>query len=237
MTMTIAQESRRAGRSRWEWAVWLKGTDAELDDVVEVIYMLHPTFRQPIRTTSDRTSSFRLASSGWGEFELRARARRKTDGDLELTHWLSLAEGQTPTLRVGTPTAKSVFLSSTVADAPIAEALREALRAQGLETRASSEMRDEAWSWPESIAQSTRNADALVILVTGRISPWMEEEARLFVKQGKPVLPVLVNGAIPTSPDLLEHKALQVKWDFGSAPNGGDAKMIADRVQEVLSGA
>ncbi len=43
-----------------------------LDDVEKVVYHLHPTFRDPDRTSTDRRSGFEIGTAAWGEFNMTA---------------------------------------------------------------------------------------------------------------------------------------------------------------------
>ncbi|MCH6162587.1 pYEATS domain-containing protein [Streptomyces marispadix] len=53
--------------------VFLEGDDRDLDRVTKVVYHLHPTFYDPVRTVTDRATNFELRTSAWGMFNLRAR--------------------------------------------------------------------------------------------------------------------------------------------------------------------
>src|ERR1035441_1241077 len=66
------------GDDWWEWWVWIEGPDSELDQVKRVVYTLHPTFPNPVRTISDRSTKFRLKSAGWGTFRIFARVFYKS---------------------------------------------------------------------------------------------------------------------------------------------------------------
>ncbi|MFG2502259.1 protein kinase [Streptomyces sp. NPDC048441] len=53
--------------------VFLEGDDdGDLDRVTKVVYHLHPTFPEPDRVVTDRTTEFELKMSAWGEFALTA---------------------------------------------------------------------------------------------------------------------------------------------------------------------
>jgi transcription initiation factor IIF auxiliary subunit len=54
----------------FEWEVYLEEPDAVLDQIDHVIYRLHETFPEPIRTVTNREERFALRSRGWGEFTL-----------------------------------------------------------------------------------------------------------------------------------------------------------------------
>ena len=73
MGLRLNQDSDYAGKDHWRWSIWLGGSDAELDDVDHVVYTLHPTFPDPVRTIADRASDFRLDTAGWGTFTIYAR--------------------------------------------------------------------------------------------------------------------------------------------------------------------
>jgi transcription initiation factor IIF auxiliary subunit len=96
--MNIAQDFRYKGEDYWEWAVWIDGTDEELDRIDHVKYILHPTFPKPIRIVNNRATKFRLETAGWGVFTIHAKVIMK-DGEVEpLTHDLELRYND------GTPT-------------------------------------------------------------------------------------------------------------------------------------
>src|ERR1051325_1659672 len=90
MALSIQQEERYVGHDRWKWAVWLTGDPAELDEVDHVMYILHPTFHNPVREIADRSSNFRLESWGWETFTIRARAVFKDGKEEPLQHELEL---------------------------------------------------------------------------------------------------------------------------------------------------
>jgi hypothetical protein len=52
---------------------WLDADDTGmLDEVDKVVYVLHPTFQNPIREISNRQTSFGMNTIAWGEFNLKA---------------------------------------------------------------------------------------------------------------------------------------------------------------------
>jgi transcription initiation factor IIF auxiliary subunit len=90
MALYIEQSSEYAGDDYWHWAVWLEGSNQELDDVQSVTYILHPTFRRPVRTVDSRETKFRLETAGWGIFTLYGNALRKDGTTVKLEHHLVL---------------------------------------------------------------------------------------------------------------------------------------------------
>ncbi len=73
MALSLQQNQEYKGSGRWRWAVWLDGGDEELNSVEHVTYILHPTFNNPVRRISDRSTNFRLETSGWGNFTMHAK--------------------------------------------------------------------------------------------------------------------------------------------------------------------
>ena len=57
-------------------------------DFVE--WQLHPTFPNPIRRVTNRSTNFRLDTGGWGVFMIRASAQRKDGTAEKLQHYLHL---------------------------------------------------------------------------------------------------------------------------------------------------
>ena len=90
MALMIAQDSHYEGDDLWTWSIWLDGRDAELDTVELVVYTLHTTFPDPVRTVADRSSKFRLTARGWGTFRIFAKVTMVGGRAIKLHHDLDL---------------------------------------------------------------------------------------------------------------------------------------------------
>jgi transcription initiation factor IIF auxiliary subunit len=92
MSLRVAQDQRYVEEDIdwWEWSIWIEGPDEELDEVKEVTYKLHPTFKKPLRTIDDRASKFKLESEGWGVFPIRVKVELKNGVVIKLVHELQL---------------------------------------------------------------------------------------------------------------------------------------------------
>ena len=77
MSLEIRQTATYLGKERWEWSVWVDGPSEELDSIDHVTYILHSTFNDPVRTINDRSTNFRLTTSGWGTFTIGAKIVQK----------------------------------------------------------------------------------------------------------------------------------------------------------------
>ena len=91
MPLSIRQDSTYIGGDRWKWSVWLEGASEELDTIDHVMYILDPTFHDPVREIKDRSTKFRLQTSGWGTFTIRAKVEHKDERETWLRHDLVLA--------------------------------------------------------------------------------------------------------------------------------------------------
>jgi len=64
-----------------------------LDDIEKVIYLLHPTFKNPRRVVQTRDDNFLLKTNCWGEFSLKAEVYLKNDKEpLLLERYISIRE-------------------------------------------------------------------------------------------------------------------------------------------------
>lgn len=90
MALTIKQDFEYQGDDRWKWWIWIEGSNEELDRIDRVIYILHPTFANPVRTVTNRTSKFLLRTAGWGTFLIRAKVIDKDGKETLLKHYLEL---------------------------------------------------------------------------------------------------------------------------------------------------
>jgi transcription initiation factor IIF auxiliary subunit len=90
MALGMDQDSEYEGNDFWRWSVSLDGPKAELDKVDHVVYTLHPTFANPVRTVDDRATNFRLETAGWGTFTLYAKVVDKDGNEHHLEHELEL---------------------------------------------------------------------------------------------------------------------------------------------------
>ena len=77
-------------RGYYNWVVFVKATDSVLNTIDHVEYLLHPTFPKPEVSSYNRADKFNYSSSGWGEFEIKAKVVFKNKKYLYLTHWLKL---------------------------------------------------------------------------------------------------------------------------------------------------
>jgi prokaryotic YEATS domain/TIR domain len=194
--MRIEQEARYVGDDRWEWSVWVEGTEAELDDIDEVEYTLHATFRQPVRIVTNKSEKFRIASAGWGEFEINAHARMKDGTVQHLKHWLTLEEpdgGQAPA-KEAPHSPRKVFVSYAAADAAWGNAIRRELSERGFQAMTADDVLEVGSSWQASMPSAIDDADLVVGIFSDAMSPWVAKEVSEAAANNVDVVPIAVGG-------------------------------------------
>ena len=86
----------KAGRTWFDWCVFVDPHSPALPRIKSVEYLLHPTFPDPRRTATDPSDCFALFSAGWGEFQVNIRIEF-TDGTVgNQPFCLHLVEGGWP---------------------------------------------------------------------------------------------------------------------------------------------
>jgi transcription initiation factor IIF auxiliary subunit len=90
-SLGVENTAKQIAPDRWEWTAYIVGPPSELSRIKCVIYVLHPTFPNPIRpmcSTKDPKYPFALTTNGWGTFDLVARIEFKDGTVRELLHQL-----------------------------------------------------------------------------------------------------------------------------------------------------
>jgi hypothetical protein len=199
MSYRIAQDFEYAGNDYWRWSAWIEANDTELDDVREVVWILHPTFKQSRVTVTDRSSKFQLKTAGWGTFVLRADVVLANGEKRPLTHTLRLE--YPPSSTAGgraTPEDESkharpltVFLSYSTQDSRTAAKYRDSLQRAGFAVMDQTRL-EAGSSWTDALRRMISQADAVVGLVgDDEISPWVSSELEAAVAEGKPAFALL----------------------------------------------
>lgn len=225
MNVQIVQDTERQERDWWRWSVWLEGPDEELDRIDHVEYILHPTFREPIKQRRNRADNFRLNASGWGEFMLYAKIYAK-DGSVERhEHWVTLRDAPARSFDAATDEAMSgegpvpaeqlmVYLSFSVADAPIADDLMDELEARGV-TVLTAEDIDPTGSRTKiasSVGEPQPEVDgAIVVISDARSSYVLERDMRRLRAEGITVVPVLIGGDAGLPTDMTDLPTIHLK--------------------------
>jgi transcription initiation factor IIF auxiliary subunit len=77
-------------KERYDWSVYLvTKNDSVINQIKNVIYTLHPTFSQPVLEINDPSDGFKLDSTSWCEFEIKADVLLKKNRNvITKYHWL-----------------------------------------------------------------------------------------------------------------------------------------------------
>ena len=88
MNLELHNSWEYVGDDWWEWSAYLKGSDLPRVDYVE--YILHQSFKKPLLKVTDPENGFRLDTSGWGIFDLKAVVQFNNGTATLLTHRIRL---------------------------------------------------------------------------------------------------------------------------------------------------
>jgi len=225
MSYRIEQQSEYAGGDRWKWSVWVEadGEDHSLEQLTEVIWILHPSFARSRVSRADHATKFRLNESGWGAFLVRAELRMKSGQRRELSQHLRLEypdEANTPRFRGIHSASKGkvpkVFLSYSAADKRMAEEIRSQLTSIGTQVL-DVNLIEPGELWSSSLDQMIRQADAVVGVVgVDEASPSVIREMQQAKLSGKPVMTLVDQRN--SSPGLhSDQKSVQMFFEHGKA--------------------
>jgi len=70
------------GREHYNLRIWLAGPEGELDQVQNVEYLLHPSFRNRLMNATERSDNFAISIWTWGMFAIQATIHYK-NGQVE----------------------------------------------------------------------------------------------------------------------------------------------------------
>jgi hypothetical protein len=218
----VRQEAIHQEGQRWKWSVWLDGPAEELDDVEAVTYHLHPTFPDPIRTVTDRTTQFRLQAIGWGTFTINLEIHRRSGRSLQRSHHLSFEspDAREARRKEGRAGRRQVFVASSVADRAIVSSLQRILEKEGFTLVTDSDFGPDL-PWEVSAERLLRSSDAAIAIVSDLTSTFVEYEIRIARKLNVPILPIWVGhgGAVPEP--IRDLEALRVKEASEIVPMAG----------------
>jgi TIR domain/YEATS family len=206
MTIEIKQSARphESRRGYWRWAIWLDGADAELDEIRQVTYQLHPTFKTPTRHSEARTRGFRLESGGWGEFMVHILIQKKDGETIRCQHWLSLRDEFAPERpsfvkrAQGFTGSNSVFLSYAAADSRLGESIKKSLEARGFSVSTGNDA-PPGLPIAEAIEKQIAQSDVAVAIVSDTDSAWASYELKVAAKNQVPIVPIVFADRPPTS--------------------------------------
>ncbi|WP_116124342.1 pYEATS domain-containing protein [Lewinella sp. IMCC34183] len=91
MHLRLRNDWEYQGNDRWDWTVFLEDDGSgDIDTVISVEYVLHPTFPNPRKVKTNKSQNFRMRMNGWGVFLIRAFANTVGGEKIRLEHQLEL---------------------------------------------------------------------------------------------------------------------------------------------------
>jgi transcription initiation factor IIF auxiliary subunit len=95
--ISAANVSRYVGNGRWVWTVFINASPQVLDHISCVVYMLHPSFKEPIVQVCSRGDPrfpFGYSANGWGVFQIGVSVYFKDGSRTDVTHMLTFEQGE-----------------------------------------------------------------------------------------------------------------------------------------------
>lgn len=231
LTLRLLNDSEPIQDGRWRWSVWVEGLDAELDQVKSVRYALHPTFPEPVRTITDRSSKFQLKSSGWGEFSIVAQLTFVDGGSDLLERWIRL-EGREEEVGDASRRRPRVFVSASGIDRPFITLVSTELRKQGVDVVTSDDLsRFAASSSGPAANNAVSSSDVVAVVVSRGFANTAQHDVAVARAGRKVVVPILlgVNVGVPT--ELADLENVRAESDGQS---GKVADVLASRAKDAF---
>lgn len=236
MSYRIAQSQSYVAHDYWNWSAWIEAPLDDLRALDRVIWILHPTFSPSRVESTSAETNFRLDTSGWGTFLLRAELRGRDGSKQMLSHQLELTSPSGDRRSAAKETDRGpaarpyVFMSYSSEDATHANAARHALTNLGVRVLDATQV--EAGSpFDASIRKLIRESAGVVSIVgSNYTSPYVIGEMKLAVAEEKTAVALLPDGV--TRPSELASDVQELRFDTRS---GGLEQPLAAFVGELRS--
>lgn len=88
--LEFKHRSKYKGKGLFKWRVHVVADKQTLDSIDFVRYILHETFKNPVRDIDDKSSKFALKSQGWGNFTILILVYFKDGSVFKTKHYLKL---------------------------------------------------------------------------------------------------------------------------------------------------
>lgn len=204
MSYRIAQSEEYRGSEYWNWSAWIEATPNDLDQLESVVWILHPTFSPSRVESRSRDTKFRLDTSGWGTFRLRAELHRPGKVLLLLSRTLRLTvPDDQEAISFTAPSFSSVprkgssennptiFLSYSSEDESQAQDIRQTMERLGTRVL---DARSVSAGFPvnAAIQKMIRESDGIISLIgSDYASPNVMCEMQIAAAQEKPAITIL----------------------------------------------
>lgn len=204
MSYRIGQDFEFVGNDYWRWWAWVDASDSDLDQVKQVTWILHPTFKQSRITIIDRAKKFELRTAGWGTFQLKAEITTKNGETHVVKHNLRLQYPSKTTSEnrdrgddcAASAKPLTVYLSFGMADARAASTVRDDLWRAGIEVLDQTSVAPGA-EFNNAVKQMLTKCDAVLSLVGEEdISPWVRSDLDKAIEFGKPAFAFVPPGGV-----------------------------------------
>lgn len=174
--MEIKQTSSSVDGERWKWSIWVEATPEEYDQIAEVTYKLHPTFKRQIIKRRSAKTKFRLNSSGWGTFVVDISIAFKSGLVQKHKHRLKFYQSQ-----------PSVFISYSYEDVEKIRALELSAKKHGIRVLSAKDIAV-GEDIQSSISKKIEESNLMVLLDGKTPSRWVMNEVNTARNMGKRIV-------------------------------------------------
>lgn len=77
------------GAEHYHVGIWVEAAPADLDRISHVEYLLHPSFKQPRRSSSNRANKFSITVWTWGMFMIDVTIHLRDGSSQALQYYLN----------------------------------------------------------------------------------------------------------------------------------------------------
>lgn len=239
--LRVQQSSEYVRRNWWNWSVWIEAPSTVLDDIEYVDYMLHSSFKNPLRRHTNRHEKFMLKSAGWGEFMIVVVVKPKNGNAFARNHFLTLDYPEPPkTVKRSTFSIKeekrrpNVFLSAGVSDLTMSNTLAQALRQRNINVLKADELSTDL-PWDVAIGEIVKNADLMVVLLSGRptSSTMREIYSAKDRKSPLPIVPITIGPDAMVPDELEDVEPINLTDPTADGIAGDVVTQVIDRIKKL----
>lgn len=226
-----SSEKDTAIKDYYKWAIWIEPNSSELSEIERVEYLLHPTFKNRLRTITDEQTKFRLESKGWGEFMIEITIFKKNGEELRLTHWLTLGEDYATVDEDADNSdleGKKVYVSYSKIDSKMAKVVEALLTDLGMQVTTGSHYQPGV-PIEKYIENSISAADLVINIDSSRPTAWHRSELEFAQKESKEVI------SIDNIISMEEAKSSLRSRSFSDDTYGSKLKTLGNNLRKLKS--
>lgn len=229
----IGQSSKKDSNRKdyYKWEVWIENGENDISEIDYVEYLLHSTFNNRLRKSTDASSSFKIESSGWGEFRVEITIAKKSGTTFQMAHWLKLSDDYNSlnTEEESNVLKKKIFISHSNLDTRKAEQLISILSDLGMEASSSSDI-DPGVSIFNYISDEINSSDVVMTINADKDNAWQKAELEIAENLSKRIIPIETFFDSQNDIQNISSKSSYINIDDSYAEN---LKNLGDEIKKL----